>query len=116
MNEYNPQIEKILDDLAEMSCEALQGKQVDVLRLAEPMLKNLLMSGFDRQAKTRLQKEVEDRMEGRCRDSLMHRGAERSGVTGKLQAKFDEMAKWQATQPKQEDGTKPANISSATDA
>ncbi len=115
MTKTNPQIEKILDELAEVCCEALNGKGSTANSRSEALLKSLLMSGYVRMAGRDLRAPIEARVKNTCREPAMHRTAELSGLTQQLQEEFDKLARWESDRPEGSPPAKSANISSSTD-
>mgnify|MGYP003662968326 CR=1 FL=1 len=116
MSDTNPQIETQLNALAELACETLRGEESEMAARAEPLLKSLLMSGYVRKSGKDIRADIEARVKDICREPAMHRGGELSGITQRLQDKFDKLVKWESDQPKDFTDAKAANISSATDA
>ncbi|TWU45730.1 hypothetical protein Q31b_09060 [Novipirellula aureliae] len=116
MTPTNPQIEKQLNELANLCCETLDGDEAGLNARSKPILKALLMSGYVRKQGNNLRSEVESRAKSRCRDAAMHRGGALSGITRKLQQQFDDLVRFESQQPTDQTDAKAANISSATDA
>ena len=120
--ETNPQIEATLDELANLICQSLQGKEEDFVGRRDPLLKTLVMSGFAGKEGQSIVQQVENRVKDRCGDPAMHRGGALSSMTSELGAKFEEISRWESKTPKeskspgQESPPKAANISAATDA
>jgi len=117
MSDTNSQCEAVLDSLTELCCASLQGDYSELEERSDALLKSLVMSGFARTSDKTLQAELQDRVLECCQDNVLHRGSELSGITKRLQHKYDEIVRWGTNFP-HEDGmeqAKPANISSATD-
>lgn len=120
--ETNPEIEKTLDELAELICQSLRGQDSELVSRRDQLLKTLLMSGFVWKADRTVMQQVEYRVKDRCRETAMHRGGALSSLTSALGARFAEIARWESNTP--DDQKKPgdqsppkaANISSMTDA
>ncbi len=116
MKETNPEIEEQLDALAELCCETLKGDDSGLALRADALMKSLLMSGYVRKTGPNITAELESRVKRRCPEPAMHRGGALSGVTQKLQQKFDKLVQWESERPEVQSPPKAANISSATDA
>jgi len=116
MTKTNPQIEKQLDELAELCCETLNGNDSGLSERSKPILKALLMSGYVRKQGKDIRSEVESRAKSRCRDPAMHRGGALTGITSGLQKQFDDLVRFESEQPSEKADAKAANISSTTDA
>ncbi|QEG39749.1 hypothetical protein UC8_17470 [Roseimaritima ulvae] len=112
----NPQIGEQLDALADLCFQKLNGDESELDRRSEPLLKSLLMSGYVRQHGQNITASIETRVKKKYREQAMHRGGALSSITEGLQQQFDHLVKWESQQPRQETPSKPANISSATDA
>ncbi|QDS92168.1 hypothetical protein FF011L_09050 [Roseimaritima multifibrata] len=115
MSDTNPQIEQQLKKLAEIVCQSLDSEQEAGGNESEALLKALLMSGYARQEGVSLQADLESRVKEMCSEPGMHRGGELSGITQRLQSKFDKLARWESRKPEGQDAPKAANFSSATD-
>jgi hypothetical protein len=116
MTETNPQIEKQLDALADLCCAKLAGDMENYDDRSEALLSALLKSGYLRKTGHGIQAELEARVKKLCRYPAMHRGGALSGITSRLQNRFDQLAKWESKKPDSRSKAKAANISSATDA
>jgi hypothetical protein len=112
----NPENEKQLNDLAELCKAELEGDSELASERTDALLKSLLMSGFTRNSPTILQIELEKRIKKICPQIAQHRGAAITGVTGRMQSKFNELKQWESSAPQTDSPPKAANISSATDA
>ena len=116
MSETNPEIDAQLDSLAELCCTALRGGDAMPEEKVEKLLRGLLMSGYSRKSSRPVNAELETRVRTKCPEPAMHRGGALSSLTDQMQNKYDELARWHATQPKDSTDAKSANISSSTDA
>jgi hypothetical protein len=116
METNNPQIEAHLNELTKLCCEAFSTEMSTLGERTEPLLKSLLMSGYQRHAKQPLRTELEARVRAACPEPAMHRGAEINGVTEQIQKKYEDLLRWESRQPEGRTKAKSANISSATDA
>ncbi len=112
MNQPNTEIKQQLSALADLCCQTLDGDHDQLDERAEPLLKSLLMSGYTRLEGASLRSDIETQVKDRCRDDSMHRGGALSAITDQLQQKFDDLARWESSQPDQADPPKAANISS----
>lgn len=118
----NPQIEATLDELAELICRSLRGEDSKLTQRRDGLLKTLVMSGYVWKADQTVMQQVEDRVKDRCREPSMHRGGALSSMTSELEAKFQEISRWESKTPAEsksmenDSPPKAANISSATDA
>lgn len=121
-NKTNPQIEQTLDELADLVCRSLQGKENDLVGRRDPLLKTLVMSGYVWKADETMMQQIEHRVKDQCREPAMHRGGALSSITSELQTRFDEIARWESSTPAKskppadQSPPKAANISAATDA
>jgi hypothetical protein len=116
MTEHNPEVERQLEVLANLCCEAVQGGSMDVEQRAEPILKSLLMSGYERTAPTTLQTDLEARVKAQCAGSINPHSEKLIAVTRQIQAKYKKLVLWESRQPEGYPPAKSANISSSTDA
>ncbi|MDM4015403.1 hypothetical protein [Roseiconus lacunae] len=113
----NPQIEAQLDSLATHCCDVLLGEESLADDRCDQLLRSLLMSGYRNKDGRSIQVELDERVKEKCGERAMHRGGELSSITSKVEKRFTEIARWESKSPKDDtDDTKPANISSATDA
>ncbi len=111
----NIELEAQFDELANICCEAIgaEGK-LDEERV-RALIESIVRCGFDQKERKPVSIEVEKRIKAKCREPSMHRGAEIQSLSEKIQAIYDDVARWQSQQP--DDPTTPpkaANISSAT--
>ncbi|QDV71188.1 hypothetical protein Poly24_49220 [Rosistilla carotiformis] len=116
-HEKNIEVEGQLAELTKLCCDSLEADRASLPERIEPLLKSLLMSGFERQKKQPLGVELEARILAACEGRSTQRGAEIRGVANQVQRKYDYLVRWESSHPKdpQKQGTQPANISSATD-
>ena len=98
-SETNPQIEKTLDELAELICQSLKGEQSELLERRDQLLKTLVMSGFVWKADRTVMQQVEERVKDLCREPAMHRGGAISSATSDLQKRFEEIASFESNTP-----------------
>lgn len=115
---YNPAIERQLDAIAQLCSEAIDGAfgPLDAEQFVDRssrLLKALLLSGFGRSAGAPLQVELEQRIIQQSQKAGMHRRGALSGLTKRLQKQFNELARWESTQPATEDPPQAANVRSA---
>lgn len=115
---YNPEIERQLDAIATLCGEKIdsdsEGLAADqFVQRSTRLLKGLLLSGFTRTATTPLKVELEQRVVERFRKAAMHRRAAVTGIAGRMQEKFEELARWESTKPAEDDAPHAANPSSA---
>ena len=121
-SETNPQIEKTLDELAELICQSLKGEESELLERRDQLLKTLVMSGFVWKADRTVMQQVEERVKDLCVEPAMHRGGAISSATSDLQKRFEEIASFEsntpanAKSPADEAPPQAANISSAREA
>lgn len=115
MSETTPEIEGILDELADLCCETLEGEGEGLTQRSRPLLDALARNGYSRKTHPPLQNEIENRVLAKCQEPTIHRRGELAGVTKQVQHDFDELVRWNTKNPQKDSGTRPANISSATD-
>ncbi|EMI53734.1 hypothetical protein [Rhodopirellula sallentina] len=116
MRETNPQIESALNEISELVCQSLMKEGGQLTDRRDGLLRTLLMSGYKTTHDRCLMTDVESRVKQKCGECAMHRGGALSSITSDLSNKFNVLAKWEAHSPSDESPSKPANISSATDA
>lgn len=116
MSHTNPEIERTLDELSELVCEALKNEGDQLIDRREGLLRTLLMSGYSSTSGNCLMTDIENRVKERCGECAMHRGGALSSITSDLGTRFKTLAQWESRSPSDETPSKPANISSATDA
>ena len=116
MQKFNPEIESQLDILTAVCCDQMGERSGEDTDRVSAVLKSLLIGGFKRISEKPLGVCVEERVVDRCREPAIHRRAELNNILQTMQRDFDKMAQQQTEQPGRESGTRPANISSATDA
>lgn len=115
-NEPNVEVEAHLNELTKLCCDSIRTGETSASERIEPLLKSLLMSGFERSKKQPLGVELEARILESCFDQSTQRGAEIRAVAAQVQRKYDYLVRWESSKPKGRQGeTQPANISSATD-
>jgi hypothetical protein len=112
----NPQIDAHLNTLADLCCKTLEGDASELEARRDELLKSLLMSGYVRKSGKDLRADLEKRVKDRCREPSMHRGGALTGLSDRLQKRFEEVIRWHSEQPEGKSSAKAANISSATDA
>lgn len=86
-DKLNPELEAQLSELTEISCECLKGEAYPedrVQALAEAMVR----SGGCRKLDLPLGEVLKSRMKETCRDDAMHRGAEITAITDRIQDDF----------------------------
>ena len=121
-DETNPQIEATLEELADLVCQSLEGKDDGLIDRRDDLLKTLVMCGYARKKGRSVVQEVETRVKDRCGDPAMHRGGALSSMTSELGAKLEEISRWESNRPEEAKSPadqappKAANISAATDA
>jgi hypothetical protein len=114
--ELNPQMERALDELATLVCESLQSDGELLVERQDALLKTLVMSGHSWKSARTVMEEVENRVKQKCGECAMHRGGALTSLTSKLGKKLESLARWESNSPADDVPSKPANISSATDA
>lgn len=120
MSEPTPEVAKILDSLADLCLETLASEERrsenESFELqVQPLVKALKTNGYQRTQETPLQTRLENLVLEKSREPAVHRRAELTAITGKVQKMFDEVVRWESRSPSDRSGTGPANISSATD-
>lgn len=115
MSETTPEIEGILDALADLCCESMGGEGEGLTVRSRPLLEALVRNGYSRKTHPPLQNELENRVLEKCLEPTIHRRGELAGVTRQVQHDFNDLVRWNTKNPQEESGTRPANISSATD-
>ena len=116
MNSLNPELQSQIDDLAQICCDIIARTSNGSDERVKPLIEALVRGGYDRISNINLQVRLEDIAVDRCREHLIHRRDELTGITSQMQAEFDKASKWSTSQPQEDSGTKAANISSNTDA
>ncbi|WP_413432970.1 hypothetical protein [Crateriforma spongiae] len=116
MNDCNPEIDAQLNALSDLCCETLGTERTLDPDRVQRLTKALLMSGFVQKDSQPLSAEIESRARNRCLITAMHRGGELKAITESIQKAFNRQVTWESVQPSKDSGTRPANISSATDA
>lgn len=112
----NPQIEQALDELAALVCQSLESDGEMLVERQDGLLKTLIMSGHTWKSERSIVEEIERRVKDHCGDQAMHRGGALTALTSKLGTKLRSMERWESKSPSDDHASKPANISSATDA
>lgn len=115
-NDLNPELDRQVDELAELCCSALAREGRDIGAASEALIAALVTGGYARLSDRNLQTRLEARTLEKCQESAIHRRGELAGLTGGMQSKFDELVKWETKSPHEPSGTKAANISSMRDA
>jgi len=115
MSEQNLEIEGHLKKLAELCSQSLRGGGEPNDGVVRQLLKSLLMSGYGRQGGPPLQHELERRVKLGADDKALHHAEEVLGITRSIQKRFDDLKRWESTQPRDENESKAANISAASD-
>ena len=115
-----PEVAKILDALADLCLETLtsEERRADDRSFetqVEPLVQALKSNGYSRHQEMPLQAKLENLALEKSQEAGMHRRAELTAIAGKVQRMFDEVVRWDSTRPEDHSGTRPANISSATD-
>ena len=116
MKSLNPELQSQVEDLAKLCCDVLERREVDSSERAQPLIEALARNGYARLSDINLQTRLEELAVDQCRETAIHRREELMAITGQMQATFNDVAKWQTKSPVEPEGTKPANISSNTDA
>jgi len=116
MKVLNPELEAQVDALAEICCNVLKREEQNSSERAQPLIEALVQGGYARISDINLQARLEKNVRERCQEVSIHRREELVGITGQMQTTFDQLVTWKTQTPRSPDGTKPANISSATDA
>ncbi|MDZ4852740.1 MAG: hypothetical protein SGI77_25930 [Pirellulaceae bacterium] len=101
MTQLNPEVEAQLTALAQLCCDTLNGVNHDLIDQSEPLLKALLMCGFNRNKVQTLMVEVEQRAKNICPLCTLHRGGELASLTSGLEQKFKILVQWESTSPNQ---------------
>lgn len=116
MTNTNVEIEAQLDALTDLCCDAVEGDRPMDEGRVEKLVRALLMSGFEQRGGKPLSARLEERVRERCGGRVVRHAAAIEGITQKVQHAYDHQVRWHSQQPGQGNQTKPANISSATDA
>ncbi len=98
-DEMNPEIERTLDELADLFCKSMNGELSDLGERQDGLLKALVMNGYVRLSEGSLMSEVEGRVKNKYSKPFMSRGAELSSMTSKLEARFKSLALWESGAP-----------------
>ena len=119
MNEPTPEVAAILESLADLCLETLtsEDRRVDdsFEMQVQPLVQALKSNGYRRTQEMPLQAKLENIAWAKQREPVVHRRAELTAIAGKVQRMFDEVVRWESQRPSDHSGTRPANISSATD-
>ncbi|MEO9593093.1 hypothetical protein [Rhodopirellula bahusiensis] len=114
--ELNPQTDQALNELAMLICQALENDGEMLVERQDGLLKTLVMSGHTWKSERTVMEEVERRVKDQCGESAMHRGGALTSLTSQMGVKLQSLARWESKSPSEGTPSKPANISSATDA
>jgi hypothetical protein len=99
MASTNPEIEAQLTALASLCCKRIaDGESVQEDRVKN-LCKALLMSGFEQKSGPPLATQLEKRVRSDCKEPAIHRGAEINAVTNEIQRIYDDLVRWQSSQP-----------------
>ena len=120
MSDATPEVAAILDSLADLCLETLTSEERRVdddsfEMQAQPLVQALKSNGYRRTQEMPLQAKLENLALTKQHDPVVHRRAELTAIAGKVQRMFDEVVRWESQRPTDHSGTRPANISSATD-
>ena len=116
MKDLNPELDAQINELARICCEVLERTESNSVERAQPLLQALVTGGYDRLSDINLQSRLEEAVVSQCRERAIHRREELTGITGQMQAAFNELLRWKTQSPQPTNKSKAANISSATDA
>ncbi len=97
MQTLNPELDRQIDALADHCCRVIKGEADSVS--AHLLINALVVGGFARLSKERLQTRLEARALARCPETAIHRRAELSAITGDLQSTFEILVKQKTTNP-----------------
>lgn len=102
------QIEAILDELAELCCQALtSGSTLDAERRDE-LVQSLSANGWERHEPSQpLSTEIKKRVKDRCREPGMHRGAAIDGLTEQIEKAYQDYSRYRTSAPQQENDDDP---------
>ena len=114
-DEMNPEIERTLDELADLLCKSLNGELTDPGERQDGLLKTLVMSGYVRQSERSLMDEIERRVKDKFGKPSMSRGGALSSMTSKLEARFKSLARWESDSPVDDSPPTAANMSPPTE-
>lgn len=91
MSDSTPQIEAILDELAELCCEALASEATLNGNRVGELVQSLSTNGWERHSDelAPLGTIIEKRVLSRCQEPSMHRGAALGALISEVQQKYD---------------------------
>ncbi len=99
MTKANPELDAQLDRLVEICCQLISGEGQPTSTEVDSLVEALVRNGFHRHSEEPLSAELDRRIRKACKDSAMHRGARIKGIVERIQSRFDDQARWNATQP-----------------
>ena len=102
----SPQIEAILDDLADLCCDAMSdGKTLDTDRV-KALVTSLSTNGWLRhnQNGPPLSTVIEKRTLAKCQEPSMHRGGALENLTRQIQEMYDDISHYDQSAPGNETG------------
>lgn len=96
-----PQIEAILAKLADHCCAVISQEETYDADQVKQLVKSLSMNGWQRHADSTspLSVTLKKRIKDRCREPAMHRGGLLDGMVEKVQAAYDDAARYDASAP-----------------
>lgn len=102
-----PQIEAILDDLADLCCEGMSDGQVFDTDRAKQLVTSLSTNGWLRhnQDGPPLSTVIEKRTIARCQEPSMHRGGALENLTRQIQEMYDDISHYSQSAPDDEERT-----------
>ncbi len=116
MNQINPELQSQVEQLAKYCGETLNGNDVEFMVVTQPLIEALVLGGYDRLSNLPLANRVEEEVVDRYDELVIHRRAQLRSMCNKLQEAFEERKRWHASGPSDRVPSRPANISSVTDA
>ncbi|TWU02107.1 hypothetical protein [Neorhodopirellula pilleata] len=109
-----PQIEAILDKLADHCCAVINQDETYDATQVNKLVTSLSVNGWRRHSDTAspLSVTLKNRMKDRCREPSIHRGGLLDGMVEKVQAAYDDVARYDSSSP--ETQNEPHSISPQT--
>jgi len=99
--DFTPQIEAILDKLAGHCCAVISQEETYDADQVQKLVKSLSVNGWQRHADSTspLSVTLKKRIKDRCREPAMHRGGSIDGTVEKVQAAYNDAARYDASAP-----------------
>ncbi len=89
-----PEVEAILDTLADLCCDAAAGSSEALDRRSSDLLKALVMNGFDRVNVGSFVSELQKRMTNACNEESKHHAEQRTSIIRRLKNEYQSLTRW----------------------